>query len=186
MAKSKNNVVTHGLSGKIGNMLVFSQRAGKTVVSTLSHVKHEPTELQKQHQRRFQQAILYGKASIADADMKEAYRLSAEPGQSAFNVAVADFFNAPDIEHIDLSRYTGNVGDKISVRASDDFAVGEVVVRITNADGSLVEEGAAKPDATGYEWTYTATQPNQNLEGDRIEVLAFDTPGNVAREEHVL
>ena len=32
MAKQSNNVVTHGLSGKVGDLLVFSQRAGKTVV----------------------------------------------------------------------------------------------------------------------------------------------------------
>ena len=32
MAKQTNNVVTHGLSGKVGDLLVFRQRAGKTVV----------------------------------------------------------------------------------------------------------------------------------------------------------
>ena len=33
MAQSKNNIVTHGLSGKVGDILVFSQRNGKTIVS---------------------------------------------------------------------------------------------------------------------------------------------------------
>ena len=33
MAESKNNIVSHGLSGKVGDLLVFSQRNGKTVVS---------------------------------------------------------------------------------------------------------------------------------------------------------
>lgn len=33
MAESKNNIVTHGLSGKVGDLLVFSQRNGKTIVS---------------------------------------------------------------------------------------------------------------------------------------------------------
>lgn len=33
MAESKNNIITYGLSGKIGNILVFSQRNGKTIVS---------------------------------------------------------------------------------------------------------------------------------------------------------
>jgi hypothetical protein len=36
MAKSQNNVITHGLSGKIGDLLVFSQRGGKTIVSAVS------------------------------------------------------------------------------------------------------------------------------------------------------
>jgi hypothetical protein len=30
MAESKNNIITHGLSGKIGDLTVFSQRDGKT------------------------------------------------------------------------------------------------------------------------------------------------------------
>ena len=30
MAESKNNIITHGLSGKIGDLIVFSQRDGKT------------------------------------------------------------------------------------------------------------------------------------------------------------
>jgi hypothetical protein len=36
MAKSKNNLVTHGLSGKIGDMLVFRQVGGETIVSAVS------------------------------------------------------------------------------------------------------------------------------------------------------
>jgi len=33
MAESKNNIITHGLSGKVGDLIVFSQRNGKTFVS---------------------------------------------------------------------------------------------------------------------------------------------------------
>ncbi|WP_265426533.1 hypothetical protein [Chryseobacterium sp. YIM B08800] len=32
MTESKNNIVTHGLSWKVGDLLVFSQRNGKSVV----------------------------------------------------------------------------------------------------------------------------------------------------------
>jgi hypothetical protein len=46
----------------------------------------------------------------------------------------------------------------------------------------LVEEGFAQSDATGYEWLYTATQVNENLSGDRIEVFASDTPGNISEK----
>ena len=33
MAKSENNVLTHGMSGKIGDLLVFRNVNGKTIVS---------------------------------------------------------------------------------------------------------------------------------------------------------
>ena len=36
MAKQTNNVITHGLSGKVGDLLVFRQRAGKTVIAKAS------------------------------------------------------------------------------------------------------------------------------------------------------
>lgn len=42
MAKSKNNVVTHGLSGKIGDMLVFSQRNGQTIVGMAPKERTQP------------------------------------------------------------------------------------------------------------------------------------------------
>ena len=33
MAESKKNIITHGMSGKVGDIIVFSQRHGKTIVS---------------------------------------------------------------------------------------------------------------------------------------------------------
>jgi hypothetical protein len=45
-----------------------------------------------------------------------------------------------------------------------------------------VEEGYAQPEPTGYEWTYSATAVNDTLQGDRIEVYAADTPGNISQK----
>jgi hypothetical protein len=180
MAKSENNVLTHGLSGKVGNMLVFSQRNGKTIVTAPRKSAKEATEAQQAQRRRFQQAVLYAKAARELPEYREA---ADRRGLLPYNVAVADYFNAPDIHRIDLAAYTGAVGDPIHVYVADDFAVKSVTLRITNADGTPVEEGAAQPDPSGSRWTYTATQPNENLEGDKVEVFASDTPGNAARHE---
>ena len=186
MAKQSNNVVTHGLSGKIGDLLVFSQRAGKTVVSKVPHRTAAATEKQMAHRRRFQQATIYGRTVQADPQLKELYGQAAKKGQTAYNIAVADMLQAPDIERIDLSGYTGQPGDTIRIQVTDDFSVKEVKVTITNADGSLVEEGAATPDAIGYQWKYTATSANDDLDGDRIVITASDMPGNISKEEQTL
>jgi hypothetical protein len=184
MAKSENNVLTHGLSGKIGNLLVFRQANGKTIVSAPPRKSNrEQSEAQKEHRRKFQQAVLYARAAQAQPEY-EAKGESA--GKRPYIVAVADFFNAPDVERIDLSGYTGAVGDPIRIIVTDDFAVKSVAVRITNADGSLVEEGAAQPTPAGYEWLFTATQPNETLEGAKVELFASDTPGNAAGYEQNL
>jgi hypothetical protein len=174
MAKQKDNVVTHGLSGTIGGMLVFHQRAGQTVVAKTPTVSNVETEAQRAHRRRFQHAVLYSGGAAA---------AKAKRGQTARNVAVADFLRAPDIELIDLTGYHGKAGDTVRIEATDDFAVREVKVVISNADGSPVEEGYAKQEPTGYEWIYTATAGNDTLEGDRIEVYASDTPGNISKAE---
>jgi hypothetical protein len=183
MAKSKNNVVTRGLSGKIGNMLVFRQMGGETIVSTMPQQSSVVTEKQLAHRKRFQQAVLYGTTAIESPETKELYETAAaKEKRKPFNVAVADFFHAPDIDSIDISEYSGKVGDRIRIIATDDFAVKSVTVRISNADGSLVEEGEAT-QSVGTLWIYTATQNNENLDGDKIVVIASDLPGNLTNEE---
>jgi hypothetical protein len=63
MAKSENNIVTHGLSGKIGDLLVFRQIGGKTIVSNAPRKSNSESESQKEHRRKFQRAVMYAKAA---------------------------------------------------------------------------------------------------------------------------
>lgn len=187
MAKSVNNVITHGLSGKVGDIIVFSQRNGKTIVSKVPKKSTKgPSEKQQAHLRKFQQAIIYAKGAVADATTKEAYAAAAKKGETAYNVAVADLLHAPDIESIDLSKYSGKVGDTIEIEATDDFEVVEVTVAIYNGDGSLVEKGNAALDANGQNWIYTATANNASLVGDKIVVQASDIPGNTTEIDKTL
>ncbi|MDR1455866.1 MAG: hypothetical protein LBJ01_09470 [Tannerella sp.] len=185
MAKQKGNVVTYGLSGKIGDLLVFRQQDGKTIVSKIPAHSGTVSEKQAAHRRRFQQAVIYAKAATVSPETEELYRVAAGKGISPFNVAVADFFNAPDIHHIDLSEYTGKAGGRIRITVDDDVAVKSVKVEIRNADGSPVEAGDAARGAGGL-WTYTAVQDNDNLDGDKITVTVSDVPGNVMQEEREL
>lgn len=180
MAESKNNVVTHGLSGKVGDLLVFSQRNGKTVVSKAPKDRTgELSDKQKAHKLKFQKAVLYAKAALADPVKNQMYEAQSDSskGITTYNVAVADLLNAPDIEKIDLSNYNGNPGDLIKITAIDDFQVISVTVKIENADGTLVEEGNAVDN--GAEWIYTATASNPDLAGDKITVQATDNPANM-------
>lgn len=186
MAESKNNVVTHGLSGKI-DLLVFRQKGNKTFVSKAPRSSTTPSSAaQNQVKQTFQQAVIYGKAINADPAKKTSYQDQAKEGQSAYNVAIADFFNAPDIEEIDVTTYTGNIGSTIVIKATDDFEVKTVHVKIENGDGSLVEQGNAVADAIGLNFTYTATVANASLAGDKITVTAFDNPGNETESSKVL
>jgi hypothetical protein len=183
MAKQKGNVVTHGLSGKVGDLLVFRQRDGQTIVSKIPEQSKTVSEKQKAQRHRFRQAVIYARSAVEDPETKEIYdAVAAKKGKTPFIAAVADFLGVPEIEHIDLSRYTGQQGDTIRLEVSDDTMVKYVHVSIIKSDGSLLEEGEAKPDVSGYVWTYIATQNNSDLSGDKIVVSVSDLPGNVVEE----
>jgi hypothetical protein len=187
MAKVAKNALLHGASGMFGDQIVIRQRAGMTILAQPPGERQgEPTAGQRAHEGRFQQAIIYGRSAIKDAAEKAAYKEKAKPSQSAFNVAVADFFHAPSIDEIDLTAYTGQVGDTIRVRAVDDFRVVQVHVSISNADGSLVEQGDAVQQANQVDWLYTATAANESTEGDRIVIRASDKPSNISEAEQAM
>jgi hypothetical protein len=187
MAEVKNNIVTQGVSGMLGDMIVFRQVNGKTVIATKPKKSEKQTEKQLEHQKRFQSAVIYGKAASADPAQRAIYQEGVnEKLGSPYMVAVADFLNAPDIEDVNLKGYKGNVGDAIIIRVTDDFKVAEVKVAIHNPDGSLVEEGNAVQLLGGVDWSYKATVKNDSLDGDRITIMAYDMPGNETVEEETL
>lgn len=83
MAKSKNNVVTHGLSGLIGDLLVFRQRANKTIVADRPRpFSKPPTALQLGIQGRFKKAAQYAKTALLDPLIKAAYQAAALLGKA--------------------------------------------------------------------------------------------------------
>jgi len=135
---------------------------------------------------KFKQAILYGKAQLADVTAKAEYAAKSDERRSAYNVAVADFLHAPDVDEIDVTNYHGAAGDTVRVRVTDDFKVRQVQVSILNADGTLVEEGNAVKQNNEIDWIYTATAGNESTEGDKIVVRASDKPGNISVLEQVV
>jgi hypothetical protein len=138
----------------------------------------------KERKHKLQQAVLYGKSALQDASKKSAYQQVDR--ENAFDVAFADFLNAPSIDSIDLSGYNGRIGSRISVTVVDDFQVEAVYLKIQNADGSIADEGYAEPGLFRTEWIFTANQDNPVLKGDKITILATDLPGNDSRMEYFI
>lgn len=188
MAKSKNNVITHGLSGLVGDLLVFRQRANKTIVADRPKpFSTPPTDLQLGIQRRFKKAAQYARTAILDPLLKAGYRAVARLGQSAYNRAFKDYQLAPEFdEDVNLSTYTGAIGEEISVSVIDDFQVIGVKVKIINADLSLLEEGDAVQSDNGLDWIYTCTAVNAAPAGSKIIFTASDLPGNQTVLEKVI
>ena len=189
MAKSKNNIVMQGTSGAIGDMLVFRQVAGQTVISRRpKKPMGDPSLAQQEVRDRFREAAFYTKNIVNDPLQYEVYASKALPGQSAFNMAFKDYMKPPVIKESNISAtgYTGAVGSQIRVRAIDDFKVISVTVTLTDTNGSVLESGEAEQSANGIDWLYTATVENASLPGTRITVKAHDRPGNIGQAETVL
>lgn len=179
MAESKNNIVTFGLRGLVGDMLVFKNRAGKTIVSRKPEVSSAPPSPQQIAVRqRFRDAVRYAKSIMAIPAAKAMYESMAKPGQSAFNLAMADVWKAPEIKDVVVTAYTGQPGSKVMVNVIDRFWVESVTVTITSPAGVVIETGQAVMQENGSDWLYTATTLNNTLDGTMVAAVAKDRPGN--------
>ncbi|MFB9120415.1 hypothetical protein ACFFUE_04340 [Bergeyella porcorum] len=185
MAKTINNSITHGVSGKFGEQIVFRQVNGQTLMCKSPISRGKTSAKQEQQQEKFKKASQYAKRALEDPVLSAGYALEAKrrKGQSAYNVAVADYLISPTIDKVDVSAYTGNVGEKIKIQAYDDYKVEAVKVYI-HTSSSLVEEGEAI--LQGIEWIYTIQTENTNLSGSKITVKVIDTAGNESEQEVVV
>ena len=180
--ESINNDLVKGGSGRIGDMLVFRQRGGKTFIAKRPIRKSDQvSEKQLNVRERFIEAVIYAKAVVNDEAKKAIYQLKANASQSAYNLALSDFCKAPQIKRVAIDEYQGRPGDKILIRATDDFMVNAVQVRIIGADNAEIETGQAVLSDNGLDWVYTA----KVLSSDAVSVFVsvFDLPGNTTARE---
>lgn len=177
MAKVRKNIIIHGLSGSLGDQLVIKQdKAGRTIVGVAPSFDPNRTftEAQAEQHEKFRDASVYAKgAKDETAYVDKAKGTPLNP----YNVAMADWFHAPEITEIDVEAWHGQAGQVIRVQAVDDVQVTQVNVVITDDAGTVLEQGAAV-QAEGAWWNYTSTTTNVNA--SRIVVSARDLPGHIA------
>ena len=180
MAQATLNPVLLRLRGKVGD-LIFKNVNGKTVVACKAAMPAYPeTERQRATRQNFRKGIIYGKTVMSDPSMRPVYAEAAKRrGEPIYSVMISDFMNPPVVDEIDLSRYNGGAGNEIMVRASDDFGVIGVEVRVLNTDGEEIEKGAAVQSVPNSgAWVYTATVSIPPGGPVRVEAIAKDRPGN--------
>jgi len=179
MAKVQNNIFVRGLSGSLGDQFVVRKgKAGNTVISNkpVFSPQREFNASQLAHQDAFREAIAYAKT----AKDEEVYLTKAQgTTMSAFNAAVADWFNKPQVLEIDTNGWTGAIGETIRIKAMDDTLVIKVHVVITDASNAVLEQGDAV-QADGLWWNYTTTTTIATPATARMVATAEDMPGNSA------
>ncbi|RXK81742.1 hypothetical protein [Filimonas effusa] len=187
MGEVLNNDFVMGSSGLTGNMLVYRQRKGRTFIAKRPQKRKKPfTEEELQHQALFADAITYARAAIVDPAVKEIYAFKAKGIESAYNVAVRNFYDLPEVKLVDVSGYNGSIGSKILVKATDKCKVNKVKIVIKSSAGSIIEQGEAVVLANDLDWIYTATTLNSSPSGSTVTATAFNLPGNSANSNKVV
>ena len=182
MAKIKLNPIFEQAHGSVGD-LVLKQYGDDLVISRKGDPNSgEATPAQLAARARFRQAVLYGRQVMADPQVKAQYvKVAKAKGQRLFSLVVADFFNAPTVDDVELDGYTGQVGDEIIVLAHDDFIVSSVHVEVSDASQAVIESGAASEFPAGSgRWVYAATVNVAASTQVTVRVVATDRPGGVA------
>ena len=171
-----------GFSGEMDGM-VFADRKKKN--RTVAYLKkhHVATEGQLNVQARFKEAALYARAALSDPSKRAFYQAIAEQkDETAHLIALTDFLVIPKFKPLDLSKYKGQVGDPIRIRATDDIGLASVEVTLTANDGTQIEKGFAVEDGLHPDhWTYTATASVPLGSDIFIELVGCDHAGNEAQ-----
>jgi hypothetical protein len=176
MAKIKDNYVMTGVSGAVGELLIFRVRGGKTFIAKFPKPSSVPPTVKlKSVRSNFASCIAYGKRAMKDPATKALYRAAAKGGQTAFNKATSDALNPPKVNDIkvDIEK------NMILIDATDDFMVTGVSVTIHDALENLLEEGNAAKQENEMEWIYSMN--NSILPANsKITAIAVDMPKNKA------
>jgi hypothetical protein len=171
-----------GFSGAMGEM-VFADTKKKN--RTVAYMKKNvpPTQAQLYHRARFAECARRAEAALTDPATYAFYAaIATEKDSTPQIVALTDFLVRPSFKALDLSKYQGRVGDKITIRAEDDLGMAEVNVSIVAQDGTPLEEGKATEDGMGTGlWNYVATQPVALGTDIFIEFNGVNHAGNEAK-----
>jgi len=92
--------------------------------------------------------------------------------KSAYLAAVTDYLTEPEVSGVFTPGYKGKIGDVITIAPKHLYKITTLTVTIFNADGTVLETGAAEVDE--LMWRYTATVANANVAGCKLRVVAKD------------
>ncbi|WP_343694006.1 hypothetical protein [Chitinophaga sp.] len=170
MALVKDNILLQLVRGTLGNELTIYERNGQIIMAKKrGPSKKKPTQKQLEARYKLQIAAAYAKEIIKDPELKAYYKSLAGPGQNAYNMAVKDAYNSPEVQNIQLEDTT------VVVRAKNAFRVAEVEVHVLDTTGHVQERGKASPGRNGVDWYYKAVSWPV---GGKVIVVAVDLPGN--------
>lgn len=97
MAIVTNNPVTSGFSGMLGNLIVFRQLRGKTIIAKRPAPARHQSTWQRENRTRFRDATVFAKTAMRDREKKVYYWEKARELKlpNAYTAAITDFMRKP-------------------------------------------------------------------------------------------
>jgi len=178
MALIKDSVLFQVVRGSLGKEITIYERNGQIIMAKKRRPSNKkPTRKQLEARYKMKVAAAYAKVILQDPELKAYYKSLAGPGQNAYNMAVKDAYNSPEIQDLRLE------DTEVVVRAKDEFRVAEVQVKVLDAEGVIVERGRAIVGRNGVDWYYHVN--SVPIQG-KVIVVAVDLPGNETTRELAL
>jgi len=179
MSDVELNPTVDGYRGSIGR-LVFKKYKGRTIVAKRPVRTKEPGPAELAAQENFRDAVAYAKSVLADPAARAFYQpIALQRDISVYALAMGDFLKVPTIKPLNLTKYTGKVGDIIQIRVVDNIGLADLDVNIVAQDGTPIERGKAVETGTGSgKWIYTATAQVALGSDIFIELKGLDHAGH--------
>lgn len=165
-----------GYSGRLGQWK-FQRRNGRIVVSRVPTGRRLSQSEQTAVHRTFQAAASYARGTRDNQAKRTFYEPFAVLRRtSPYQAAMADYLRAPSVRAIGLESFSGAIGSRLTIDATDDTKVTSVSVEIRGADGTVLESGPATMGESLWEYATTVAYPS----GTPVTILAtaMDYPGH--------
>lgn len=179
MAQLYNHIVILGSNGLVGGQ--FGNYKTRVEKSLLAHKPllddyRKADEARQAHDAAVRESTTYANFSqTQDVYINKAKRLGVTP----YYIALADWFEAPQVLEINVDRWTGKIGQTICVKARDNVKVERVSMVIRDANENVLETGEAVQSEPGsLWWNYTTKKPVSITPFPIVEATAYDLPGN--------
>jgi len=177
MALLAANSVLQGLTGMIGNQLVFRKCGDKTVVSKKPYrCRRRTSELQQLYLSKFKEASRYARTLLRDRDKYEYYTKLAKKHKkhSAYNLIISEYMLFIRIEEKETPKQSDKKRVVLTVTKKNNYKVDSVNVQLLSPSGETLAVGEANRICSS-DWVFKLAAPPEK--GSSIIVTALDAFG---------
>ncbi|HNP77969.1 MAG: hypothetical protein U0289_04475 [Cyclobacteriaceae bacterium] len=166
------------IGGILGEVFILRKVRGQ--LQLISRPRPKPkkaTPMQAEMRDKFRLAMQYAQHVASDPEAAALYALRITAKHTTVRmVALRDYMNPPVIHGATME------GERIRIRATDDFMVKEVYVKLKDEAGGVIAEGEAVHDPLHNDyWNFRMSREVGALPALTVRISAWDRPGNSAK-----